>query len=408
MRAVEARIAISPEASSAWTWYVVAAGAWFLSFGLNGVIVPALVTQELRAGGAEMALAQMSNQVPAMLFVLVGGAVADRVDRRRLMMSLHVVAAALVLGLALGVHGGLLSLPLVIAYGIGMGTVSAFLMPARDALLSDVATGKLMRAVSVLTMTQWGMQALGNLAGRLETPAGIVPLIALQALVLLAGAPALARMPRRAPGAPAKRDTLSLHELLEGVREVVRSPVLGPVALLAMALGVLFIGPFLVVFPLLVRDFYGGDRGDLSLLYACFPVGIIASSMLILARGGVRRRGRAQLVSLGVGALCMLALGIGLPFWGALATVFVFGLGAAVFMNASRSSFQEKAPAAHRGRVLSVYSLSTMGASGIVGAPLFGALLGPVGPLHACSVSGAAMLGIIAVFALSTRVPELE
>jgi MFS family permease len=404
---VEVRVASAPGTSSAWTWYVVGAAAWFLAFGLNGVIVPALVTQELRGGGGAMALAQMASQAPMVILILLGGAVADRVDRRRLMVALYLVAAALVATLAVRVGSGGLSLPLVVGYGIGIGTVSAFLMPARDSLLSDVSGGNLMRSVSMLTMTQWGMQALGNLMARLEASGGIVPLIALQATLLAAGALAIMRLPRPFRDGAPKRQTLELGELVEGIGEVARSPVLAPVALLAMALGFLFISPFLVVFPLLVRDFYGGDRGDLSLLYACFPIGIIASSLVILARGGVRRKGPAQLLSLAVGALCMIALGAGLPFRGALATVLVFGLGAAVFMNASRTLFQEEAPPAHRGRVLSVYSLSTMGAS-LLGAPLFGVLDVRVGPLRSCTISGVAMMSLILTFAVLTRLRRLE
>lgn len=408
MPAVVTRVESLPGTSSAWGWYIFAAGTWFLSFGLNGVIVPALVTQELRAGGGAMALAQASSQVPTMLLILIGGAVADRADRRRLLIALHVVAAALTGFLALGVHRGALSMPLIVAYGVGMGSVSAFLMPARDALLSDVSGGNLMRAVSVLTMTQWGMQALGSFSARIGANVGIAALIAIQAAILLVGAPAIARLPRRAQRDGSKRAALTLSEFAEGVAEVAQSLVLGPVALLAIALGVLFIGPFLVVFPLLVRDYYGGDLADLSLLFGCFPLGIIASSAWILARGGVRRKGVAQLASLGIGGLCMIALGLGLPFPVALAIVFVFGLGGAVFMNASRTLFQEKAPAAHRGRVLSVYSLSTMGASGVLGAPLSGLLVARFGPLVACWLAGAAMLAVITSFLAFTRIRELE
>ena len=407
MRAVVMRVESLPAASSAWLWYVVAAGTWFLSFGLNGVIVPALVTQHLRGGGTAMALAQSSSQLPAVVLILIGGAVADRTDRRRLLIALHLVAAALTAALAFGVHAGALSMPLVVAYGVGMGTVSAFLMPARDALLSDVSGGNLMRAVSVLTMTQWGMQALGSFSARIGANVGIVALIAIQAGILLVGAPAIARLPRRAREGP-KRAALTVSELLEGVGEVARSPVLAPVALLAIALGVFFIGPFLVVFPLLVRDYYAGDLADLSLLFGCFPLGIIASSAWILARGGVRRKGVAQLASLGIGALCMIALGLGLPFPVALSIVFLFGLGGAMFMNASRTLFQEKAPPAHRGRVLSVYSLATMGASGLLGAPLSGLLVGRLGPLATCTLAGVAMLLVIGSFTAFTRVRELE
>jgi MFS family permease len=365
------------------------------------------VTQQLRGGGGAMALAQSASQLPTVALILVGGAIADRVDRRRLLVALHLTAFALTAALALGVFAGALSMPLVVAYGLGMGTISAFAVPARDALLSDVAGGNLMRAVSVIAMTQWGMQAVGSFSARVAAAVGFVALIAVQAGVLLAGAPIFARLPRGARRDGPKR-AMSVTELVAGVAEVARSAVLGPVALLAIALGVIFIGPFLVVFPLLVRDYYQGDVADLSLLLGCFPLGIIASSAWILVRGGIKRKGVSQLVSLAIGALCMLTLGAGPIFPVALVTVFVFGLGGAMFMNASRTLFQEKAPPAHRGRVLSVYSLATMGASGLVGAPLSGWAVTHFGPLAACQASGAAMLTVLLGFLALTDVRKLE
>jgi MFS family permease len=404
---VETRVAREPAAVRAWTWYVVAVGAWFLAIGLNQVIVPALVTQELRAGGGSLASAQTAGQLPTLLLILLGGAVADRADRRRVLLGLYLAASALTAGLAARVAGGGLSLPLVIAYVASMGVLSAFLMPARDSLLSELAYGDLMRSVSLLTVAQWGMQAIGSFAARAGERVGVAALISAQAAIVLAGAAAVWRLPRAARSDSPPR-ALSLHELAEGVREVARSPVLRPIALLAIALGVLFIGPFLVVFPLMVRDYYGGDTTDLSMLFGCFPLGIITCTLWLIARRGLRRKGRAQLAALANGALCMGALGLGLPFWGALATVFAFGIGGAVFMNASRTLFQEKAPPAHRGRVLSVYSLATMGSSGVIGAPLSGVVVSHFGPLTACTVSGAAMLAVVIGFLAATRVSELE
>ncbi|HTO52715.1 MAG TPA: MFS transporter [Myxococcota bacterium] len=391
----------------AWTWYVLAMGAWFLAIGLNQVLVPALVTQELRANAGGLATVQTASQIPTILLILLGGAVADRADRRRLLVGLYLAAAALTAGLALCVQGGLLSLPVMIAYGALLAALSAFLMPARDSLLSDVAEGDLMRAVSLLAATQWSMQAVGSFAARLGERAGVPALIGAQSLVIALGAFAVWRLPRHAQRESSGR-ALSLHELAEGVAEVVRSPELRVVALLAITLGILFIGPFMVVFPILIRDFYHGDLGDLALLFGSFQVGIIVSSGILIARGGVERKGRAQLLALGGGGVCMCLVGLGLPFVAVLAVWFSFGLGAAVFMNASRTLFQERAPQAHRGRVLSVYTLATMGASGIVGAPLSGVLVTRVGPLPTCTLAGVAMCAVVAAFWLASDVRRLE
>jgi len=191
------------------------------------------------------------------------------------------------------------------------------------------------------------------------------------------------------------------------VREVARSRILAPVALLSAALGTLFIGPFQVVFPLLVRDYYHGDVADLSLLYTTFPVGTIAGSALILLRGGVRRKGMAQLLALASGALCLGSLGLGLPFWGALIATTIFGVGGAFFMNAGRTLFQEHTEAESRGRVLSVYTLTLMGASGILGAPLAGWLQAQLGSLATCAVCAGGMLVVVAMIAVATDVRKL-
>jgi MFS family permease len=385
---------------SPFAWYVSASGTWFLAFGLQGVIVSTIVAMQLHGDSRAMAATQMAQQLPGFGLILLGGAIADRVDRRALLIALYLGAAGLVAALGLGVEADWLSLPVVIAYVLTMGTVSAFVMPSRDAMLSDLIVGNLMRAITMLTLIQFAMQALGSAFGVAGRYVGILPLIGLQMAVLLAGVPALARLPRpvRSPDAP--RRALRFGELADGMREVVRSPVLGPVALLSVALGTFFIGPFQVVFPLLVRDYYKGDIAELSLLYTSFPIGTIAGSALILWRGGIRRKGAAQLIALAAGALCLGALGLGLPFWGALIATVAFGVGGAFFMNAGRALFQEHATSANRGRVLSVYTLTFMGASGVIGAPLAGwlnALLGPLGTFGACAAMMIAVVGTVAV-----------
>jgi len=392
---------------SPFSWYVTAAGTWFLSFGLQGVIVSTIVAMQLHGDSRAMAAAQMAQQLPGFGLILLGGAIADRVDRRALLITLYVCAAGLVIALGLGAEADWLSLPVVIAYVLAMGTLSAFVMPSRDAMLSDVVVGNLMRAITMLTLIQFAMQALGSAFGVAGRFVGILPLIGLQAAVLLAGVPALVRLPRAERAPDVARRALRLGELADGMREVARSPVLGPVALLSLALGTFFIGPFQVVFPLLVRDYYKGDVADLSMLFTAFPIGTIAGSAMILLRGGVRRKGASQLIALAAGALCMGGLGLGLPFWGALVATVAFGIGGAFFMNAGRTLFQEHATPASRGRVLAFYTLTFMGASGVIGAPLAGLLNAQLGPLGALEACGAMMAVVVGAVSLLTDVRKL-
>ena len=75
---------------------------------------------------------------------------------------------------------------------------------------------------------------------------------------------------------------------------MVRSPVLRPAWLLAMGVGLFFAGPYFVVFPLLNREYFGGDVVDLSLIYMTFPSGSILGLILLWRRGQMRRPARAS------------------------------------------------------------------------------------------------------------------
>jgi MFS family permease len=181
-----------------------------------------------------------------------------------------------------------------------------------------------------------------------------------------------------------------------------------PSELLVAAVGVLFIGPFMVVFPLLIRDYYGGDELWFGLVQAAFPVGTIMGSLLILLRGGIRRKGLAQVGALVAGSVCLAVISLGLPFVGTLIAIALWGSAAAVFMNSGRTVFQERASAENRGRVLSVYTLGFIGAAGLIGAPLCGLLVEAVGPLFACAVNAGSMLVVVAAIAVSTPILSLE
>jgi MFS family permease len=393
----------------AYPWFIAGVASWFAGFGAQSVLFSWLVAGELKAGASEIGTAQMASMLPSALFLLFGGATADRSDCRALLTRIYALAALLTVGLLALVLAGLLSFPLLIAFALALGTLTAFGMPARDALLSEVAGSDMMRAVTGLTLAQWGSQAVGNLLGSSARWIETAPALCIPALIFAAGMFPLQRVPTRELRAAGPRPSLrqTLREIGEGLREVAHSPVLRPIMLLVSAVGIFFMGPFMVVLPLLVRDFFGGDVAQLSLLGAAFPAGIILGSLVLLARGGLRRKGRAQLVSLFVGALALACIGLGLSFPGTLAAIFVWGVTASVFMNAGRTLFQAAAPPTHRGRVLSIYALGFMG-SAPLGALLSGFLADAVGPLGACWVCALSMTALATGASLFTGTARLE
>jgi hypothetical protein len=179
------------------------------------------------------------------------------------------------------------------------------------------------------------------------------------------------------------------------------------VALLVAADGLFFMGPFIVLCPLLVRDHYGGALRDLSLVLMTLTLGTIAGSLVLLWRGGVRRKGRAFLLALMGVASCLLGIATGPPFAGFVSLVFAWGVCHAFFFNTSRTLFQQAASPGRRGRVLSVHSLGLLGMAPVSNL-LAGLLADAMGPLAVCAVSGIAMLVLPVLAWATTPVASLE
>lgn len=382
-------------------------GSWALAAGMHQVLFSWLVVGELRESPQWVGAAQTFQTLPSLLFLLLGGVVADRTDRRRLLLSLHAVASLSALVMSGLVASGALGLALLIGYGVLWGSVQAFASPARDVYISEVAGPDLMRAVTGVTLATFAASAIGSRAAGLGQSIGNAPTLALQAGVLLVGMLPVARLPAVAPPPRAADAPSAFVAVREGLSEVWNSPRLRPVALLVAADGLFFMGPFIVLCPLLVRDLYDGALRDLSLVMMTLTLGTIAGSSTLLLLGGVRRKGRAFLLALMGVASCLLGIATAPPFPGFLALVFAWGICHAVFFNTSRTLFQEAASTERRGRVLSVHSLGLLGMAPVSNL-LAGLLASAIGPLATCTIAGVAMLALPAVAWATSPVASLE
>jgi MFS family permease len=351
-------------------------------------------------------LAQTSTTLPALLLVLFGGALADRFDPRRLLVGLHAVAAVPVLLLAAAVASGGLSLFLLCAYGVAIGTVSAFSMPARDALLSRVAGVDLMRAVTSMTAAQFGAQSAGNLLAGSSRWWGPLPVLGLQALLLLAGSVAIRRVPAAAARPRAPGGASALRGIGDAFGVVARDARLHAPLLLVLSVSFFFIGPYTVAVPLLVRDVYHGGAAEIAGVFTMFPLGTIAGSLWIRVRG-MRRKGRSALTALvfSCGALAVMASGLPLP--ALMAATFFWGLCGAVFINASRTLYQTAAPTDRRASVLAVYQLAFLGGVPL-GALAAGGVGDHVGVQHMLMLAAAGMLIPLCAVGLGTGIARME
>ena len=361
-----------------------------------------LVTMVLHETPQMVGVAQMAMLVPVMLLMLFGGGVADALGGRRIAILAQSFAVVPSIGLLLVLAFDALDFRLMIVYAVAMGCATAFVTPARDGLLNLVAEGRIQRTVTLVSLIQFGVQMVGFTVAGLAGRIGPLAVIGFQTAVLIVGAVAYTRLP-----APPVRSVVmpSLRELVgsvvEGSQTVLRSDSMRPVVVQNIAMGICFMGSYIVAMPLLVREVYQGDAADLSMVMIANALGLVTSILLLLLGGGLRRQGRALLLAHFLGCIFLAAAGLDFGFWAAIGCIYLWGACGGVAMSMSRTIMQEAAPDGQRGRVMAFFSFSFMGA-GPLGALIAGYLVGWVGPPLALFISSATLMVVIVAVALTS------
>jgi Transmembrane secretion effector len=382
-------------------WYLTGLGGWFLSYGLLIILFPWLVTVVLNEPPQRVGLAQMVLLAPSTLFLLLAGASADRSDGRALLLRYHLLALVPPAGLALAIATGRASYPVVLAYGAAMGTLSAFMTPARDALLSRLAGAGIARSIALASAAQYLFQLAGIAVAGLAGRAGPQTLLAVQLAVLAVAAAATWRL---APAAPPRGAAAEgrLAAIGDGLRIAAASDRIAPVMIIMAATGVLYVGSFFVVLPLAVRDVYGGGSGQLAVLSTAFWSGTIVATLAQVRIGLLRRPGRAFVSAGVVGGLALTGMSRPAPFATFAVLCFAWGLGAGVVMTQGRTIVQIAAPRSHRARVLALFQLGVLGGAPL-GALAVGYLAGLVGPRRVTLFPAIAMWLVLAIVANRSR-----
>ncbi|MGD9883649.1 MFS transporter [Reyranella sp.] len=384
-------------------FYLLGLASWFVPLGIQMVLFPWLVAVVLHMDAFAVGLAQTAMMAPSLLFLPIGGLVADRGNARRLLLVYHVIYALPPLVLAVVLARGGLSYPLLIAYGVITGGIGAFAVPTRDALLPVVAKERgLPRAVALVTALQFLGQLIGIAFASSADRFGAEPLLLLQAGLLLIGCLAVRALPEALPH-PAAASTGFWRSMAEGVVVAARSEQVWPVLLINFGVGVFYVGPFMAVLPLAVRDVYAGGALELSYVNLAFWAATILASMALV--GLARRltlRGRLIAAAVSAGFVILFALSTLPPFPVFVGLIFVWGIGAGVTMTQSRTVVQIVAPASHRARLMSLFQLG-IGGGGPIGAFLTGSICALWGLQAAMLLPAAGMVLLVLVILFRSR-----
>lgn len=370
-------------------WFIGAlvsnVGQWMQSTAQSWVVLTQLTNNDATAMGITMAL----QFAPPLLLVSVTGWVADRFDRRKLLILTQGLLMGLAIALGILLLTDVMTLPLMYVFALAFGIVAAFDNPARQAFVSDLVTREnASNAVALNAASFNGARMIGPAAAGILIVAvgsGWVFLINAVTFIGMGIALFLIRpnelMPRAVGG--------SRGGLAAGFRYVSKRP-----DLLVVFLIVFLLGAFGLNFPIYASTMaleFGYEADGFGLLSSILAIGSLAGALMAARRD--RARLRVVIFATGGFGIASLTSAFMPSYWLYAALLVFIGFAIVTTLTTANGYVQTTTDPALRGRVLALYMAVLMGGTPL-GAPFIGWVANNFGPRVAITVGAAA--GIIA------------
>ncbi len=347
----------------------------------------------LTGSGVAVGATFAARFLPVLLFGLWGGTVADRFDRRKILLVTQSLAAALAVVLWLVVWTGVVNVWMVFALAVGLGFVTVVDEPTRHAFVEEmVGRDRLANAVALNSAVGNSARITGPaIAGVLIASVGVAWVFFVNAVSFFAVVAALVAMrsgelrrPQRVSERPKVREGLVYAW---GIIEIRATIVL-----------VAVVGTLVYNFPtfltLLARNTFHGDAGLAGFLMAVLGVGTVFGALF----AALRARSSPRTVLLAAVLLGLtLVIAASLPSQ-VLVTIALVPVGAmAVFFGSTANAHMQVCSAAHlRGRVMAIYTLLTLGTT-VVGGPFVGWVCQRWSPRTGLGLAGTVTVGAAVV-----------
>ena len=357
------------------TWMQMAAQSW-LVLSLTG---------SAAALGVIVAL----QTLPVLLLAPYGGVIADRVDKRRLMIALQTAMGLQALALGLLTITGSVRIWEIGVLAVILGLNNAFENPARQSfVLEMVGPDTLRNAVSLNSVQVNVARAVGPaVAGLLIATVGTGECFLINAASFVAVVGSLISMERSTlhPTPPAPR---AAGQLREGLRYARATPEI-IVPLLMMTLVGTLAYEFQVSLPVMARHTLHAGAEGYGFMTAAMGVGAIVGGLVVAARGRTGLRPVTIAVAAFAVALALAALAPTLPV--ELVALALVGAASVSFMSSGNSTLQLASDPAMRGRVMALWFVALQGTTPI-GGPLIGAIISLAGARTGLGVGALACL----------------
>jgi MFS family permease len=369
------------------TWMQSVAQSW-LVYRLTGSVVL-------------LGLVGFASQIPVFLLAPIGGAVADRFNRHRILMVTQSVAMVLAFILAYLTLSDQIEIWHLFVIATGFGTANAFDIPTRQAFAVDlVGREDLINAIALNSSMFNGARIVGPaIAGILVAAVGEGWCFLGNAVSYTAVLTGLFLMKITPVVRPRVGSTLS--NIVEGFRYVAFTK---PIRALLLLLGLVSLMgmPYAVLMPIFADQILGGGPDTLGFLMGASGLGALTAALVLASRKSVFGLGRWVSIACASFGLSIGLFSFSSNFWLSLILLFPVGFFMMTQMSASNTLVQSMVPDELRGRVMSVYSMMFMGLAPI-GALLAGTLAEVAGAPATVMIGGiVCILGAI-VFKLKAQ-----
>ncbi|MET8565712.1 MFS transporter [Streptomyces flaveolus] len=372
---------------------------------LTAVAVPKQI-YDITRSSAWVGYASLAGLLPMVFFALWGGAVADTVDRRKLLLVTNTGIAVTSLLFWAQAVTGLDSVPVLMVLLALQQAFFGLNSPARTASIARLVSVEQLPAANALgsTVAQTGLVAGPLLAGVLIPVIGLPELYLIDALALCVTVWAVFRLPALAPlGATARR--AGLREIAEGFRYISRHKVL-LLSFLADIVAMVF-GMPRALFPELAAHTYGsyGEGLALGVLFAGIPVGAVLGGLFSGVFSRARRHGWMVIGAVVGWGVAVAGFGLSGNLWVAVAFLAVAGVADMVSMVFRGAILLSAATDEMRGRMQGVFTVVVAGGPRLADV-LHGTAGSAFGPRAA--VAGGGALVVVVILALAAAVPALR
>jgi len=378
-----------------WIGMVVSnVGSWMQLYALGYLVVQLAI----RDGVPHLApfyigVLGLARALPSLAFGLFGGVVADRADRRKLLLLTQVAATLNALAIAILTITERINIIEVVVIGAIGSTIFSFDAPTRQAMVPRLVRDRdLVSAIGLNSVAFNGAQLAGPvLGGILYIPFGLGGLFMINALSFSAVIAALILM-APVPAAARQRDVTVLRSIREGLGYVRHDVVVRWIIILTAA-AALLTRPWIQLLPAFTEQILRVGAVELSWLMGASGFGALGGALVTASLGNLRRRGLILVISASAMAALVAVFALQRSLLIALPLLALVGFATMLFMGMANTLVQTRTPDHLRGRVMSVHTMVFLGVM-----PLGTLFLGALGTVVGVDV--ALFAGALAVLAL--------